>query len=91
MFVPNFRSLACLEVPEKFVVGGVWWGGVKHVTTMSTPDASAQSAQNARRILTMELSKQDMEFFLPDLKSKPKQGTRPTVSACTDPQPSQAF
>ena len=25
--MPNFRSLARLEVPEKFVWGGVGWGG----------------------------------------------------------------
>ena len=50
MSVQNFKSLACLEVTEKFVVAE--WGGVEHVTTMSTPDASAQNAQNARRVLT---------------------------------------
>ena len=35
--MPNFSSLASLEVPEKFVV--VWWGGVavEHVATMSNP------------------------------------------------------
>ena len=27
MSVPNFSSLAGLEVAEKFVVGGVGWGG----------------------------------------------------------------
>ena len=32
--MPNFSSLAGLEVPEKFVVG---WGGVEHVGTMSNP------------------------------------------------------
>ena len=32
MSVPNFSSLAGLEVGEKFVDGGV--GGVEHVTTM---------------------------------------------------------
>ena len=25
--MPNFSSLACLEVPEKFVLGGEGWGG----------------------------------------------------------------
>ena len=30
MFVPNFRSLACLEVPEKFVWGGGWGGLQSH-------------------------------------------------------------
>ena len=40
--MPNFSSLACLEVAEKFVVG---WGsggagGVEHVTTMSNSNAS---------------------------------------------------
>ena len=25
--MPNFSSLAGLEVPEKFVVVGWWWGG----------------------------------------------------------------
>ena len=33
--MPNFSSLAGLEVPEKFVVG--WWGGVEHVGTVSNP------------------------------------------------------
>ena len=40
--MPNFSSLAGLEVVEKFVVvGGVvgWWGGV-HLTTMSNSNAS---------------------------------------------------
>ena len=33
--MPNFRSLASLEVPEKFgMLGGVGWGGFQ-VTTMS--------------------------------------------------------
>ena len=39
--MPNFSSLARLEVGEKFVVG---WGGVggwvEHVTTMSNSNAS---------------------------------------------------
>ena len=42
MSVPNFSSLAGLEVAEKFVVGGVgWvgWGGV-HLTTVSNSNAS---------------------------------------------------
>ena len=34
--MPNFSSLAGLEVPEKFVVGW-WWGGVEHVGTVSNP------------------------------------------------------
>ena len=39
MSVPNFSSLAGLEVAEKFVVvGGV--GGVEHMTTMSNSNAS---------------------------------------------------
>ena len=41
--MPNFSSLAGLEVAEKFVVGwGGWggWGGVEHVTTMSNSNAS---------------------------------------------------
>ena len=29
MSVPNFRSLARLEVPEKFVWVGVGWGGLQ--------------------------------------------------------------
>ena len=39
--MPNFSSLAGLEVGEKFVLGGGvgWWGGV-HVTTMSNSNAS---------------------------------------------------
>ena len=38
--MPNFSSLAGLEVAEKFVGGGVvGWGGV-HVTTMSNSNAS---------------------------------------------------
>ena len=32
--MPNFSSLAGLEVPEKFMVG--WWGGFQ-VATMSNP------------------------------------------------------
>ena len=36
--MPNFSSLAGLEVAEKFVVGGV--GGVEHVTTVSNSNAS---------------------------------------------------
>ena len=42
MSVPNFSSLAGLEVGEKFAGGGVgWWGGgVEHVTTMSNSNAS---------------------------------------------------
>ena len=35
--MPNFSSLAGLEVPEKFVVVGWWWGGGEHVSTMSNP------------------------------------------------------
>ena len=35
--MPNFSSLAGLEVAEKFVLGG---GGVEHVTTMSNSNAS---------------------------------------------------
>ena len=38
MSVPNFSSLAGLEVGEKFVVGG--GGEVEHVTTMSNSNAS---------------------------------------------------
>ena len=38
MSVPNFSSLAGLEVAEKFVVGGVVGG--EHVTTMSNSNAS---------------------------------------------------
>ena len=42
--MPNFSSLAGLEVAEKFVVGGVvGWGGVgwvEHVTTVSNSNAS---------------------------------------------------
>ena len=38
MSVPNFSSLADLEVAEKFVVV-VGWGGV-HVTTVSNSNAS---------------------------------------------------
>ena len=37
--MPNFSSLAGLEVAEKFVVVG-WWGGGVHVTTMSNSNAS---------------------------------------------------
>ena len=46
MSVPNFSSLAGLEVAEKFVVvGWVGWGGVggwvvEHLTTMSNSNAS---------------------------------------------------
>ena len=39
--MPNFSSLAGLEVSEKFVVvGGVGGGGVEHVTTVSNSNAS---------------------------------------------------
>ena len=41
--MPNFSSLAGLEVAEKFVVrwGGMGWGGVvEHVTTVSNSNAS---------------------------------------------------
>ena len=57
MSVQNFSSLACLEVPEK-----LWWGGTRD--TMSTPDAIAQSAQHARRVLTKtgKLRKEDILF-----------------------------
>ena len=45
MSVPNFISLAGLEVAEKFVVVVGWWGGVgwggEHVTTMSNSNASS--------------------------------------------------
>ena len=37
--MPNFGSLAGLEVAEKFVVVVVGWYG-EHVTTMSNSDAS---------------------------------------------------
>ena len=37
--MPNLSPLAGLEVGEKFVGGGVGWGGV-HVTTMSNSNAS---------------------------------------------------
>ena len=39
--MPNFSSLAGLEVAEKFVVvgGGGWWV-VEHLTTMSNSNAS---------------------------------------------------
>ena len=36
--MPNFSFLACLEVAEKFVGGGV--GGVEHVATMSNLNPS---------------------------------------------------
>ena len=39
MSVPNFSSLAVLEVAGNFVVGG-GVGGVEHVTTMSNSNAS---------------------------------------------------
>ena len=35
--MPNFSSLAGLEVPEKFVVGCWVVGGGEHVGTMSNP------------------------------------------------------
>ena len=42
--MPNFGSLAALEVAEKFVGGGVgWW--VEHVTTVSNSNASFKSNQ----------------------------------------------
>ena len=36
----NFSSLAGLEVAEKFVVVGGWWGGVEHLTTVSNSNVS---------------------------------------------------
>ena len=39
MSVPNFSFLACLEVAEKFVVGGVVWGGLA-VATVSNLNPS---------------------------------------------------
>ena len=39
--MPNFSSLACLEVAEKFVVVGlVGSGRVEHMTTVSNSNAS---------------------------------------------------
>ena len=38
--MPNFSSLAGLEVAEKFVVVGWVGGGVEHVTTVSNSNAS---------------------------------------------------
>ena len=38
--MPNFSSLAGLEVAEKFVVVGWWWGGVEHLTTVSNSNVS---------------------------------------------------
>ena len=35
--MPNFSSLAGLEVPEKFVVVVGWWWGGEHVSTKSNP------------------------------------------------------
>ena len=41
MSLPNFSSLAGLEVFEKFLVVGGWVGGVvEHVTTMSNSNVS---------------------------------------------------
>ena len=41
MSVPNFSSLAGLEVAEKFVVvGWMGWVGGEHVTTVSNSNAS---------------------------------------------------
>ena len=39
--MPNFRSIAGLEVAEKFVVVG-WGGGGEHVATMSNSNAFAE-------------------------------------------------
>ena len=38
--MPNFSSIAGLEVAEKFVVVGWGGGGGEHVTTMSNSNAS---------------------------------------------------
>ena len=38
--MPNFSSLAGLEVAEKFVVVGWWWWGGVHVTTVSNSNVS---------------------------------------------------
>ena len=40
MSVPNFSSVAGLEVDEKFVVVGWWVVGGEHLTTMSNSNAS---------------------------------------------------
>ena len=57
--MPNFSSLAGLEVAEKFVVVGWWWGG-EHVTTMSNSNASCfrvgLSWVELRWVLTMIIS-----------------------------------
>jgi len=37
--VPNFRFIACLEVAEKFS-GGVGWGCVEYVATVSNLNPS---------------------------------------------------
>ena len=38
--MPNFSSIAGLEVAEKFVVVGWWWGGVEQLTTVSNSNVS---------------------------------------------------
>ena len=39
--MPNFSSLAGLELAEMFVVVGKWWGGGgEHVTTVSHSNTS---------------------------------------------------
>ena len=56
MSVPNFSSLAGLEVAEKFVVV-VGWGGVEHLTTVSNSNACcfrvALSCFELRWVLTI--------------------------------------
>ena len=60
--MPNFSSLAGLEVGEKFVLGGVGWGGVvEHVTTMSNSNASCFRVE-LRWVLTIFFVKEYSAF-----------------------------
>ena len=51
--MPNFRSLARLEVPEKFVWGGGWGGVVCKVIFMSNPTVVLCCIEVRVRVLTM--------------------------------------
>ena len=71
--MPNFSSLAALEVPEKFVVVGGWL--VEHVTSMSNSNASCfrvvLSWVELRRVLTKSNFQNIFETRVISIVSKP--------------------
>ena len=66
MSVPNFSLLACLEVAEKFVVGG----GVGHMATMSNLNPSYVEWSWVKLGLGFDKSKSEVVKFF-TLFSKP--------------------